>query len=99
MKIYKNKFREYEDMYEPIPDRKEIFLIYGIIENLSDDAIYEGMLELDTKIRQGLGTIVYNDGSLYHGTWIGDKFFGKGFRIYINLNYYLGDYQNGKMVN
>jgi hypothetical protein len=90
---------DYEDIYDPIPERKEIFLTYGIIENLTDDAMYEGTVDLDTKVRQGLGTVVYNDGSLYHGTWIGDRMSGKGFRIYLNLNYYLGDYQNGQMVS
>jgi hypothetical protein len=99
LKIYNEKYGEYSDIYVAIPEQKEIFLTYGIIENLSDDAIYEGMLELDTKVRQGLGTVVYNDGSLYHGTWINDKMSGKGFRIFINLDYYLGDYYNGKMVN
>lgn len=75
-----------------------MFLSYAKIENLPNDANYEGEIEQGSNLRQGLGTCVFKDGSLYHGTWIVDKMTGKGFRVFTNQNYYIGDYANNKMV-
>uniref|UniRef100_A0A7S3NDU3 Uncharacterized protein n=1 Tax=Euplotes harpa TaxID=151035 RepID=A0A7S3NDU3_9SPIT len=58
---------------------------------------YEGYWNKLTKKKSGLGLLVYDDGSIYHGHWKNDVQNGKGLRVFIDTDSYIGEFRDGKM--
>ena len=62
------------------------------------DSIYRGELDPNTKKRQGLGVLMYNEkGRVYEGEWDKDKRHGRGYEIYPTGNFYQGQFDQGKV--
>lgn len=38
-----------------------------------NNATYKGQISLETKKREGLGVLIYDDGRFYEGAWLKDK--------------------------
>lgn len=56
--------------------------------------VYEGSWANDKK--QGLGVMVYADGTKYHGNWERNKFSGQGAFYYANGDIYAGEWARGQ---
>ncbi len=61
---------------------------------LENQARYDGQWLIGTEIRQGKGTYILPDGSMYEGYWRDNKQNGAG-----RLIYYSGDVYEGQWVN
>ena len=64
---------------------------YGPIFYENERSTYEG--QYTNGQRNGLGTIVYGDGSVYYGFWKSDKKDGQGIFIFNNGNYFVGTFK------
>lgn len=60
-----------------------------------DNSIYQGFFE-PLWIKNGFGTLLFNDGSKYVGTFAEDKIKGKGRLIYNDGDYYQGEFDDNK---
>ena len=71
--------------------------IYGIgIENSAEGGyIYSG--EFKNNKKEGLGTIIWNNGCKYQGEFKNNQMNGTGMIDFSGNNYYQGDIKNGKM--
>jgi hypothetical protein len=72
--------------------------VYAYIESTIDGGQYEGEVNEETNGRDGYGISILKDGSVYEGQWKNDKSEGKGFRVFVDRDYYIGDYVANKMV-
>ena len=54
--------------------------------------IGEGITVGDDQIRQGRGIMIWNEGSIYEGTWKKDKMHGVGRIIHPGFYYYEGQW-------
>lgn len=63
------------------------------LENL---AKYTGEWLINTDIRQGRGTQVWPDGSMYEGYWVDSKANKSGRLIHADGDVYEGDWENDK---
>lgn len=66
------------------------------------NATYKGQINLETKKREGLGVLTYDDGRFYEGAWLKDRRHGQGFEKYRNKSTFRGNFisnrQTGKGV-
>ena len=60
------------------------------------DCIYRGQLHRESKQRDGLGVLVYNNGRVYEGEWEKNKRNGRGYEVFSNGNIYHGNYSVGR---
>ncbi len=63
--------------------------------SIADEGIYIGEWLVGSTVRQGRGTMIYEDGSTYEGYWQNNAFSGKGRYIDIFGGYYTGNWKNG----
>ncbi|CAI2384351.1 unnamed protein product [Moneuplotes crassus] len=61
-----------------------------------EDAIYRGMVDPKTQLRQGIGIMEYSTGRVYEGAWRNDLREGPGYEKYANNNIYKGHFHKGK---
>ena len=93
--------KKYETIREDIQNMKK-----DIIEEIKNDknttketkiydtGKFEG--EITNKLRNGKGTMYYNNGDIYKGEWKKDKKEGEGIYYYKDGNKYEGRYKNDK---
>ena len=55
---------------------------------LENGARYQGSWNIDTNLREGEGTQIWQDGSIYEGMWSSDKANGKGRLIHADGDVY-----------
>jgi len=79
----------------PPPPSTEPPVAPGYAERNYDDGTYKGIMTPDGETREGGGTMVYNDGSVYRGSWAGDKFEGVGRLDSANGDSYSGSFTDG----
>jgi len=60
------------------------------------DAIYWGLVDSDTNLRNGKGVMVYESGWVYEGEFEQDVWEGHGYEKYDNQNIYIGYFKKGK---
>ena len=60
------------------------------------DCIYRGELNPETRKREGLGVLVYENGRVYEGEWRKNKRDGRGYEVFASGNSYHGTYEAGK---
>lgn len=65
-------------------------------KTLSNGAMYEGEWNDETTTRDGKGTQIWADGSLYEGYWKNDKANGKGRLIHADGDVYEGEWKDDK---
>lgn len=76
----------------------------GSVE-LENGAMYIGQWNKKTGLREGIGTIIFDNGSLFEGEMNRDKANGFGRHIRIDGEYYVGQWEEdsvngfGKLVN
>lgn len=63
---------------------------------LENGAQYQGEWLVDSQIRQGRGTQIWPDGSMYEGYWYDSKANGKGRLIHADGDVYSGQWQDDK---
>ena len=59
-------------------------------------ARYEGQWIIGTVIREGMGKIIWPDGSVYEGWWKNDKANGRGRLVHADGDVYDGEWKNDK---
>lgn len=55
--------------YSPSPKKANKLETIYVKKKLEDDAIYEGEVSEETGLRDGKGTCIWTDGSIYEGYW------------------------------
>ena len=93
-KAHLPKYEKYTENYSPDTSVKtELTRILDVPEG----GEYEGGVDPEYNHRSGLGTCVFKDGTVYHGYWALDQPHGKGFRIFIDKDFFIGDFKRSKM--
>ena len=60
------------------------------------DAMYRGLVDPETGLREGKGVMVYESGRVYEGEFVNDVREGHGYEKYDNQNIYIGYFSKGK---
>lgn len=63
---------------------------------LENKTKYEGFWNTKTNERDGMGVLIWPDGSIYEGYWKNNKANGKGRLIHADKDVYIGDWLNDK---
>jgi hypothetical protein len=63
---------------------------------LENKTKYEGQWNEETNERDGMGVLVWPDGSVYEGYWKHDKANGRGRLIHADKDIYIGDWKDDK---
>jgi len=63
---------------------------------LDNKTRYEGQWNTKTNERDGMGVLIWPDGSIYEGFWKHNKANGKGRLIHADRDVYVGDWQDDK---
>lgn len=66
------------------------------ITRIETGAFYRGQWNKYTNQREGKGTQIWPDGSIYEGTWKNDKANGRGRLIHADGDFYDGDWVDDK---
>jgi hypothetical protein len=61
---------------------------------LENGAVYIGEWDVQTNQRHGRGTMIFDDGAIFEGTWRQGAAFGQGRHIHADGDYYEGSYLN-----
>ena len=60
------------------------------------NATYKGLINPETREREGFGVLINNTGRVYEGEWIQDKRNGQGYETFKTGNVYRGAFMNNK---
>jgi hypothetical protein len=63
---------------------------------IENKTLYEGEWNVKTNERDGMGVLIWPDGSLYEGFWKKGKANGKGRLIHADKDVYIGDWLDDK---
>ena len=69
---------------------------FAIKRYRKQNATYKGQVNMETKKRDGLGVLIYDDGRFYEGAWVKDKRNGLGYEKYKNGATYRGNFLNNR---
>jgi len=69
---------------------------YKTLEVMDNKARYEGEWNIASKKREGMGILIWQDGSVYEGYWKDDKANGRGRLIHANKDVYIGEWKDDK---
>lgn len=81
-----------DDAIISYPEEKESFVKGKVYRG----GTYTGEIDLKTKMPDGSGTMYYNDGNMYDGSWGNGLPDGNGTMTYANGDTYNGHWKNGK---